>query len=164
MTCGSDSWVSFVSINFQPCLSSTTHACKVQSNSGCWQSKKLQVRGRFFKKLYRDKRWSFLGGRKQIQWLQLVGIQRYFAYFFAWGLLVQKCVQMMPCRIGTNDVWTWNVVLAVKQIKGSLSRALWRKILGKSWHFMLCQMHFLIIVVGSTQVGFTPCSSETPGG
>ena len=32
----------------------TTRTCQVQSSGGCWQSKKLQVRGRFFKKLYRD--------------------------------------------------------------------------------------------------------------
>ena len=141
MTCGSDSWVSFVSINFQPCLSSTTHACKVQSNSGCWQSKKLQVRGRFFKKLYRDKRklprrqeadsmtatcwhsktlcFSLLGGWWSKMHADDAMQDRY-----------ERCMNVECCTGCQTDQGL--------SIKGSI----WRKILGKSWHFMLCQMLF----------------------
>ncbi len=82
--------------------------------------------------------WSFHGGRKQIQWLQLVGIQRYFAYFC---LVVRgpKCVQVMRCRIGINVRMLYCV---------ARPRALYQGLYeGKSWHFMLCQMHFWSLLV-----------------
>ena len=138
-----DSWVSFVSINFQPCLSSwcDDHACKVQSNGGCWQSKKLQVRGRFFKKLYRDGRK--LPRRQEADSMTATcwhSQTLWFSDSLCLGIVDLKCVKMMPCRIGMNvECFTVCQTDQGLSIKGSMKS-------GPFW----------IIVIGSTKVGFMP--------
>ena len=133
MTCGSDSWVSFVSINFQPCLSSTTHACKVQSNSGCWQSKKLQVRGQFFKKLYRDKRK--LPRRQEADSMTATCWHSKTLCFSLLGGWWSK----MRADDAMQDRYECRMLYWLSNRSRAHYQGLYE---GKSWHFMLCQMHF----------------------
>ena len=98
-----DSWVSLVSIHFQPCLffmmqrpmpakfKATVAAGSLKSFRFVADSSRscTEISG------------SFHGGRKQIQWLQLVGTRRHCASLCL-GVGDPKCVQMRPCRIGMN--------------------------------------------------------------
>ena len=95
--------------------------------------KKLQVRGRFFKKLYRD--GLKLPRRQEADSMTATcWHSKILCLFLLRGWWSRMRVQMMPRRIGIN-VECCTLCCTIRALCQGLHE-------GKSWHFMLCQMHF----------------------